>query len=677
MEEEEEEDERSTAGVAARGSPDLRGGADEHFRRMLVARQRRRHGMFTTALHYGMRLADDQLFRVSLAVPTHEGGVHTVFKDDDDVDSDDDMDLDRLFRGNGGRSNGRSSFRPTDERERKSGRETASHSPRRKPATHFRFMMYNNGRVAWWPQAYARPYSAVVDDLRTGVRRMYDFPAHGLRQTGYTAAMSSELLLMGRGCVLHAWHLRLDRLQTATFPRAIERVFVEADRVVAVARNSDVFYWRYGEEEEEAGCCWRALDMGDDDVDDYGGRGLGGCFARGRVRMSGLVELPPTSPPHRMGLRLCEDGMLLDFILHPVVMDTLFVVTFSTDHRLCVHEIRDVGRGGRRFATYQPQSDDMTVFEDLSEHGYLRWEKIDSHGGYCLMMVNGEETRWARHRDGGHNLAHAHEQGHDHEDDSAQPGSPCAQPDAAYTVVAICFNIYTREFDFVVYHPPWHFATSWHLWNGLLFTPDGKTGRDLVIASRRCSHHSTTHTYSSDEDTSSARGPEGPRIPTYYTTTEETQVNSRDHATSHPKEDRPVFARRRRFAMSHADQQSILADSQLPGAASVIEHIAHTYSPSEPLPGITGLPDRSTGGSRENVPLQHRKQRILGDDGLLVFVDDQDYTVWGFGLDLVAEKGNDGIHDGASGRGRGGRGKGKGNQSRSASMARILPWIKK
>lgn len=677
-------------------------GRAERFRRMLLARQRRRSGMFSSALHYGMRLQDDQLFRISTAVPAHEGGVHRISTGSDSDDNDND----------GLRGSGSAALQPEPASSSAPARLCKPPPP---PTTHFRFMMHNSGRVAWWPQAYARPYSAVVDDLRTGQRRMYDFPGNGGEQVGYTAAMSSELLLMGRGRVLRAWHLGLDVLRTATFPVEIVRVFVEGERVVAVGRHCEVFLWRFvvgggggedgkmekeeKEEDEEKQGGWRAVDS----------EVLGQCFARGLVRASGLVELPPTSPPHRVGLRLCEDGVLLDFILHPVVKDVFFVVTFSsgTEHSLQVHEICGAAGGGsgdkvRRVAVYQPSAEDMSVFQDLGDHhGYLRWEKVDSHGGYCLMMINGIEGYWARHQDGISDVV-----GQDEIDGSeAVDEDPvsreqrharcCGRPEAAYTVVAVCFNVYTKEFDFVVFHPPWHFAVgSWHVWNGLLYTPDGRTSRDLIIATRRCSarrrpggctaRDSTgapevaTTTAEQDETASQGTG--------CFTTVEHIKESTKSGTVVEGLNDNdggPVFATRAPFVMSLADERLFLADPEKPGvdsARSCIAHVLDTFQTHPPtlssLPLLSELQaevaraQRRSASLRQQEPPSHGRQRVLGDEGILLFVEYQDYTAWGFGRDVIVSSAAADTRDGGGSKGK----KAKGGEDRSRSVARMLPW---
>ncbi|KXJ88232.1 hypothetical protein Micbo1qcDRAFT_166873 [Microdochium bolleyi] len=631
----------------------------EQFQRLLHAARRRRTGNFAAALHYGRKLGrNERLFRVSTAVPAEEGGVHDAFESESESDSD----------GHDG---------PSKAGDRAGHKGSPAERRRRPPKpTHFRFMMYNNARLAWWPQAYARPYLAVVDDLRSGERRKYEFPRHGREQAGYTTAMSSRLLLMGKRNLLHAWHFGTDRIQTAEFPLDIERVFVEADRLLAVAQSTgDVYYWRYGEE-------WRAVDM----------QLLKGCYARGRVRASGLVELPPTSPPHRIGLRLCEDGMLLDFILHPAVASRFFVVTFSTAYELRVYEVDlsqsgggDAGgdgdggaRAGAVVGVYTPRNEDMSVFRDLPDHhGYLRWEKIDSHGGYCLMMLNGEETRWARHREGG-GLIDPEESTIDSNDDPGEGDhmsrQQCTQLDAPYTVVAVCFNIYTKKFDFVVYHPPWQFAgQSWHIWNGLLYTPDGRTGRDVIIASRRCT---SGRRHGEVAERGGGMAQTVARVPCYTTTALDlgTQVDrnaSNRQATDISSMNQPAITRRSHSVLTDTDIQHALVDSALPGSDAILAHIDHVldphqkYSPSQSLacPAAAEALARSPDG-RQTPHYQVGNQRILGDEGSLMFVDDQDYTVWSFSGDFAPRWA--------------GSGEDEGDDVKSSGLGTMrLPWHKK
>lgn len=89
----------------------------ELFRRSLHRMCRRTAGKFTAAMHYGFGLASDEFFHLSKNVPVHEGGVHSY-------DSVDGLEIDDAQRFS-------------------------------------RFMMYNNGRIAWFPEGYSMPVSQV------------------------------------------------------------------------------------------------------------------------------------------------------------------------------------------------------------------------------------------------------------------------------------------------------------------------------------------------------------------------------------------------------------------------------------------------------------------------------------------------------------------------------------
>jgi hypothetical protein len=85
----------------------------ELFRRCLHRICRQTGGKFAAAMHYGFGLASDRFFQLSKNVPVAEGGVHSF-------GSVENLELDYAQR-----------------------------FPR--------FMMYSNGRAAWWPEGYSMP----------------------------------------------------------------------------------------------------------------------------------------------------------------------------------------------------------------------------------------------------------------------------------------------------------------------------------------------------------------------------------------------------------------------------------------------------------------------------------------------------------------------------------------
>lgn len=74
---------------------------------------RRAEGKFAAAMHYGFGLASDEFFQLSKNVPVSEGGVHSY-------ESVENLEIDDAQR-------------------------------------YSRFMMYSNGRAAWWPEGYSMP----------------------------------------------------------------------------------------------------------------------------------------------------------------------------------------------------------------------------------------------------------------------------------------------------------------------------------------------------------------------------------------------------------------------------------------------------------------------------------------------------------------------------------------
>jgi hypothetical protein len=175
----------------------------ESFRRSLRRICRRTAGKFSAAMHYGFGLAPDDFFQLSKSVPTREGGVHSY-------ESVEDLEANNVQR-------------------------------------FARFMIYSNGRVAWWPEGYSMPYLAVVDDLRTRMRRVYLFPSRDPSQRGYKTAMGRKLFIIGCETKLHVWHLELNRLESFEVPENFRRCVTEDETVLVVTQNSDVYIWKFGE----------------------------------------------------------------------------------------------------------------------------------------------------------------------------------------------------------------------------------------------------------------------------------------------------------------------------------------------------------------------------------------------------------------------------------------------
>lgn len=183
-------------------------GIDEVARRELFHRRlhqicKRTTGKFAAAMHHGFGLASEHFFKMGKYVPASVGGVHD-FKS-----------VENLEVGDAQRFS--------------------------------RFMMYSNGRVAWWPEAYSMPYLAVVDDLRTRMRKAYLFPDHANSTRGYNTAMGNRLFIMGQDTTLHVWHLELDRKESFSVPERFKRCITEGETVLVVTQYSDVYIWKFGQ----------------------------------------------------------------------------------------------------------------------------------------------------------------------------------------------------------------------------------------------------------------------------------------------------------------------------------------------------------------------------------------------------------------------------------------------
>ncbi|XDG05161.1 hypothetical protein ABKA04_004776 [Annulohypoxylon sp. FPYF3050] len=371
----------------------------EIFRQALHKIQRRMSGRFASALHHEMSLEDDQLFTLSKDVPLVEGGVHSY------------EDVDGLEFG-------------TD----------ATHYPR--------FMMYDNGRIAWWPEAYVLPYLAVVDDIRTRKRRAYMFPNNHEEKRGYKTAMSDKLLLMGRERTLNAWHLELDRLHSTQVPEEFVRCITEGEKILVLTRNAEVFMWRFGQEPQY-------IDMA-------------GCYEKGPVGTAHPYNfvLGQFTPSHNIGSRLVRSGTLLDFIISPTEDNVFFVITYepAPQKELKVNEFRD----GQLVATYRlDRSKWADVIVDPGDFSNLRWEKVDSFGGYCLMNAASETPETTR--------------------------EPSCPPKSSI-LVSVCFNIYTKNFTIPHYHriDSHNHGSVYQIRNNRITASDTDSSRGAVLSLHPC-----------------------------------------------------------------------------------------------------------------------------------------------------------------------------------------------
>ncbi|KAL7619891.1 hypothetical protein AAE478_010438 [Parahypoxylon ruwenzoriense] len=375
----------------------------EMFRQAVHKIQRRLSGRFASALHSEMRLDSDQ-FALKKSVPVKEGGVHSY----DDVEG----------------------LEP----------ELGQHFP------HFR--MYNNGRIAWWPEVHLLPYFAVVDDLRTRERRAYLFPNHRKETQGYGTAMSDKLLLMGRGRTLHAWHLEKDRLCTVEVPEEFVRCCAEGETVLVLSRNAELYLWKFGQELQNI------------HIEDIG------RFKKGRIELRLDTHLiSEENIVRRASTSLVENNIALDFIVSPTENNVFFVITFNQrpQYEIRVHEIRN----GELAGTYElDESEWADPIMSLRATDFHR-EKSDSYGGYRLFQARFE-----------------HNQTND--PNTTRGESACGIMKGSFR--SVCFNIYTKSFTILHFHTvPLHGALSpCQIWNGRMTINEVNNEQDPVISLRPC-----------------------------------------------------------------------------------------------------------------------------------------------------------------------------------------------
>ncbi|KXX82722.1 hypothetical protein MMYC01_200862 [Madurella mycetomatis] len=371
----------------------------EAFHDFALRQHHRCSGYFRLATHHMLRLNldDDSFFTLSKQPPVASGGVHSL----DSV------------RG----------LDPSAEDEHAS-----------------RLKLYSHGRVAWWPEGWHIPSFAIVDDLRTRTRRMYLFPLNRTRrmslpggqwdvdrQRGWKTAMGEFLFVMGQEdagvCV---WHLERDEMRQLKLPGAFDRCVVQGGRLLFVGRRAaEVWTWT-----------WDANSIQIIDTSEQG------CYLPGPVTMGGQILLgypPNPRPSPKVGLRFRDTDVKLDFILHPTNPDVLLVVTYD-EVDLVVYELTSgqltasisLPRSHLAYRVLQRSRSDDTVH-------YLRHERCDAHGGYCLV------TAWL---------------GPEQFCDGA-----CACPGS---LGSVCFNVYTKRFTAFVHHALYQRTPETHLWDGQL-----------------------------------------------------------------------------------------------------------------------------------------------------------------------------------------------------------------
>ncbi|KAI0024031.1 hypothetical protein F4780DRAFT_689053 [Xylariomycetidae sp. FL0641] len=484
----------------------------ERFAQALHRITRRMSGRFASAVHHRMVLDPERFFQLSKAVPVAEGGVH----DYDTVQ----------------------------------GLYVEPDQP------HARYMMYRHGRIAWWPEGYAVPWFAVVDDFRTRIRRAYVYPDHRGAKSGYKTSMSDKLFIMGCGRTLHAWHLELDRLQTVQVPDHFDRCTTEGETVLIVSRSADVYMWRYGQ-------VLHHLNMT-----------RFGCYTRELTSMS-LPDLFDTRRfPLRLGtLYLSSSRMAIDFILSPTEDDVFFVITLHLERPrlLVVYEIRR----GELVGKY-PFQDGVLSATNTTLSSALRWEKMDSYGGYMLTEMLMEST------------PSTEESG----DDGGYQPSVCPSGHRTDELVSLCFNIYTKSFTVIFNHLPTDYIQANQVWNGQLITIGSEDTWRLT--------DDPTPLISIDQcaDSSERDG----KAPTPIYTTVPSKIT--------------LIYQRRELQLKTR------------GLHEGLQTVGFALDPYQQFSS------KGTSGSRPEraKPSSDKWQMSLkSDDSFLVFFDAQNYTVWSFG----------------------------------------------
>ena len=413
-----------------------------------------------------------------------------------------------------------------------------------------RFMMYNNGRVAWWPDPAGTSYLAVVDDLRARSRRVFLFPGHGGVRNGYRTSMSDRLFVMARDRTVHVWHLERSCLRSILLPEQVERCMLEGENALLVSRSAHIYLWAFERPQEVREVDLTRLDF----------------YSSGSVVMGGLVDLSHRFYSHDIGLRFRNTGMLIDFILHPALEDAFFVITMGSEapRKLTVYEVRDNAHTGSYVLEHPLVS--TTNIEDV---GYLRWEKIDSYGGYCLVhsWLDDMTTNEARDMSG-----------------ADTPLLGCSSECGMNGLMSVCFNIYTKRFT-LLHHPiVKNTPSAHHLWNGRVITSNSNEdsrslSHKLIRSVNCCSGHGGV------EDSAQLS-----YVPMY---------------TTIPDNDNIGFMRRR----GRVDLRN------LPGWRNV---------------GFTLNTNPRCGFRHNEEPGNLGVKRLVGDDNFLLFVDGGSHSVWSF-----------------------------------------------
>jgi hypothetical protein len=485
------------------------------FQHALVKQCQRRHGCFSRALLHGLQLEADSFFKLNKSVAVTDGGIHSYLDARDP-----EPDLNRFAR----------------------------------------FRLYNSGRIAWWPEPYALPYLAVIDDLRTRERRVYSFPHHRGEQAGYQIALGDKLFIMGKEHILHVWHLENNTHLEVELPYHFKRCVTERETVLIVAKDSAVYLWKFGQ--------------GLESVD------MSSIYERAPVTLGDQGDFVlSVLGPHRVGLWLRSKNIAIDFIIHPTEEDVLFAVTLRAG-TLTVHELQH----GRLVNSYK-LGETMLSPRALELSRQLRWEKIDSRGGYNLLSIY--PTPWGTPAE-------------DHDFDELCREISCRCQTwwqvGGHTLVSVCFNVYTKTFQVLRHQPPsFHQPKTFHIWNDQLLgaaRPQGPMGWYLA-------------SFKDGAGWTDARP--FASVPFYSTTALKTVE--------------PLIRKRRRMALDEFELHGLDVHAKA-------------------FRGVEYFLDGSRTFHRRRTPVQEQRPdtlRLVGDDDFLLFFEDEIYTVWFYG-DTTEEK---------------------------------------
>lgn len=513
--------------------------ASELFRQTLGRLQRRDGGKYGSALYHQMQLSKDPIFSLPRHVPLIQGFITSISDLEEDLPE---------------------SIKPNVSR----------------------FMLYNSGRMAWWPNSYSTPYIAVVDDLRTARRTIHRVPDHQGSQRGYKTAMSNELLVIARNTSIHAWHLEKNVLSSIVLPEQLERCIAEGSRLLIITKTAVLYVWTFGGPLQPISSSSIAL------------------YQPGPIRMGGLIEAPTQSHSpmfhisRRPGLSLQNTGMLLDFILHPSVANVVFVVTMHQGDFI-VHEIE----GTKLVKSYPFHANMGTTTERWKGiEEYLRWEKCDSYGGYCLFSIYlGVDNELSP-------------------SDLQSPDKPFCTCGQQTGLVSVCFNIYTKAFRVICHHflhsDDLHVdpvPAAFHIWQEKLYVSYGSLAMQagMPITALRC----CIAVQDEDQNVNDSKVP-------VYTISENSQglITRRKRLSSTELPELPEpRAQRECWKKQVAFGLDVTARCASDSIRSRVETLWNWDSP--------------------NI---HQKQTIVGDNDFLIYVIDGVYTAWSFHDEIPVPK---------------------------------------